>query len=74
LDCGSSDHDALQRLRERGVDTVVIDHHLAERALPALAFLNPHRPDCAFPFKGLASCGLALSIGAAVLALGRRSA
>jgi single-stranded-DNA-specific exonuclease len=34
--------------------------------------LNPHRPDCGFPFKGLASCGLALSIGAAVrTALGR---
>ncbi|HEX6766992.1 MAG TPA: single-stranded-DNA-specific exonuclease RecJ, partial [Polyangiaceae bacterium] len=66
-DCGSSDHEALLRLRERGVDSVVIDHHLVpSEPLPAFAFLNPHRPDCGFPFKGLASCGLALSIGAAV--------
>ncbi|HVR18930.1 MAG TPA: single-stranded-DNA-specific exonuclease RecJ [Polyangiaceae bacterium] len=72
-DCGSSDHAALERLRERGVESVVIDHHLVpSEPLPALAFLNPHRPDCGFPFKGLASCGLALSIGAAIrTALGR---
>jgi single-stranded-DNA-specific exonuclease len=72
-DCGSSDHESLLRLRERGVDVVVIDHHLVpSEPLPAVAFLNPHRPDCGFPFKWLASCGLALSIGAAVrTALGR---
>src|SRR3954468_12254247 len=72
-DCGSSDHASLQRLRQAGVDCVVIDHHLVpEEALPALAFLNPHRPECAFPYKGLASCGLALSIGAALrTALGK---
>ena len=72
-DCGSSDHESLARLRERGVDVVVIDHHLVpSEPLPAVAFLNPHRPDCGFPFKWLASCGLALSISAAVrTALGR---
>ena len=72
-DCGSSDHVSLARVRDAGVDCVVIDHHLVpEEALPALAFLNPHRPECGFPYKGLASCGLALSIGAALrTALGR---
>ncbi len=72
-DCGSSDHVSLERLRAAGVDCVVIDHHLVpELALPAVAFLNPHRPECGFPYKGLASCGLALSIGAALrTALGR---
>ncbi len=72
-DCGSSDHVSLERLRAAGVDCVVIDHHLVpEQALPAVAFLNPHRPECGFPYKGLASCGLALSIGAALrTALGR---
>jgi single-stranded-DNA-specific exonuclease len=66
-DCGSSDHVSLERLRAAGVDCVVIDHHLVpEQALPAVAFLNPHRPECGFPYKGLASCGLALSIGAAL--------
>ncbi len=72
-DCGSSDHASLERLGPLGVDVVVVDHHLVpEQPLPALAFLNPHRPGCGFPYKGLASCGLALSVLAAVRAeLGR---
>jgi single-stranded-DNA-specific exonuclease len=66
-DCGSSDHDSLARLAQAGVDVVVIDHHLVpDQPLPAVAFLNPHRPECGFPYKGLSSCGLALSIAAAL--------
>jgi len=68
-DCGSSDHPRLERLRKHDVDAVVIDHHLVPpEPLPVVAFLNPHRPECGFPYKGLASCGLALSIAAAVRA------
>jgi single-stranded-DNA-specific exonuclease len=68
-DCGSSDHPRLESLRNKGVDAVVIDHHLVPpEPLPVVAFLNPHRPECGFPYKGLASCGLALSIAAAVRA------
>lgn len=68
-DCGSSDHESLRKLKEQGIDTLVIDHHLVpDEPLPALAFLNPHRPECGFPEKGLASCGLVLSVAAAVRA------
>ncbi len=68
-DCGSSDHATLEQLRPLGVAVVVVDHHLVpEQPLPVLAFLNPHRPECEFPYKGLASCGLALSVLAAVRA------
>lgn len=64
-DCGSSDHASLRALRDSGVDAVVIDHHLVPaEPLPALAFLNPHRPDCGFEYKWLASCGLVLSLAA----------
>ncbi len=72
-DCGSADHERVATAAKHGVDTVVIDHHLVPtEPLPALAFLNPHRPECGFPYKGLASCGLALSVAAAVRkALGR---
>ncbi len=59
-DCGTSDHERLRVAEQRGVDVIVIDHHrVPEESLPALAFLNPHRPDCTFPYKGLASVGLA---------------
>lgn len=66
-DCGSSDHPRIEAASKAGIDTLVIDHHLVPKdPLPARAFLNPHRPDCGFPFKWLASCGLALSLGAAL--------
>lgn len=68
-DCGSSDHARIDAARRAGVDVVVIDHHLVpEEPLPAHAFLNPHRPDCGFPYKGMASAGLAFSVAAAVRA------
>jgi len=66
-DCGSSDHVTLRQLASRGLDVVVIDHHLVpDEPLPAIGFLNPHRHDCGFAYKGLASCGLALSVAAAL--------
>lgn len=66
-DCGSSDHERLGRASAKGVDVIVVDHHrVPEEALPALAFLNPHRPECGFAYKGLCSAGLAFSLGAAL--------
>jgi single-stranded-DNA-specific exonuclease len=66
-DCGSSDHERIAQAKDKGVDVVVVDHHLVpDEPLPAFAFLNPHRPDCGFAFKGLCSAGLAFSLGAAV--------
>ncbi|MFW6050517.1 MAG: single-stranded-DNA-specific exonuclease RecJ [Myxococcota bacterium] len=68
-DCGSSDHERLSAAARAGLDVVVLDHHLVpEEPLPAAAFINPHRPDCGFPYKGLASAGLALSLAAGVRA------
>lgn len=75
-DCGTSDHEALLACRARGVDAIVIDHHqvpLEETA--AFALINPHRTDDAFVFKGLASCGVAFYLAAALRSrLGARSA
>lgn len=68
-DCGTSDHPRLERARQRGVDAIVVDHHkVPDEALPVVAFLNPHRSDCRFPYKHMASVGLAFSIAAAVRA------
>ncbi len=64
-DCGSSDHPRISEASARGVDVIVVDHHLVpEETIPAFAFLNPHRPDCRFEYKGLCSAGLAFSLGA----------
>lgn len=42
-----------------GVDTVVTDHHECHGELPVCcAVVNPHRPDCPYPFKELAGVGV----------------
>ncbi len=66
-DCGTSDHEALEWLRQRGVPAAVIDHHqVPETMPPATALLNPHQAGCAFPFKGLCSAGVAFYLCAAL--------
>lgn len=66
-DCGTSDHEALRAARAAGIDALVIDHHqIPEGATEAFALINPRRADDAFPFKGLASCGVAFYLAAAL--------
>jgi single-stranded-DNA-specific exonuclease len=66
-DCGTSDHEALRLCRAANVDVIVIDHHhVPSGDSPAHALLNPHRADDTFSFKGLASCGVAFYLAAAV--------
>lgn len=66
-DCGTSDHETLSLCRSMGIDVIVVDHHqVPERPPEALALLNPHQPGCAFPFKGLASVGVAFYLAAAL--------
>ncbi len=68
-DCGTSDHAAVARARAGGADVVVVDHHTvpaAGEAHPATALVNPLRHDSTFPFRGLASVGLAFYLAAAV--------
>jgi single-stranded-DNA-specific exonuclease len=66
-DCGTSDHEALAEARRRGVEVIIVDHHqVPDREPEALALLNPHQPGCRFPFKGLASVGVAFYLAAAL--------
>jgi len=62
-DCGTSDRDAINDAKQRGIDVVVVDHHTvpssADGEHPALALINPFREDSTFPFTGMASVGLA---------------
>ncbi len=69
-DCGTSDVEAIAAARARGSDVIVVDHHqVPERDPGAFALLNPHQPGCGFPFKGLASVGVAFYLAAAVRTL-----
>ncbi len=46
-----------------GIDTVVTDHHECHGSLPVCAaVVNPHRPDCPYPFKELAGVGVVFKL------------
>lgn len=69
-DCGTSDIESLELAKEQGMKTIVIDHHTVPdgdlNAHPATVLINPFRSDSSFPFKGLASVGLAFYVVAAL--------
>ncbi len=66
-DCGTSDHEALTAARASGLDVIVIDHHeVPSGETAAYALINSRRADDTFPFKGLASCGVAFYLAAAL--------
>ena len=66
IDCGTSSHKEIELANALGLDVIITDHHQIIGTHPhALAFLNPQRADCPYPFKGLCSGGLAFKVAAA---------
>src|SRR5687768_16088062 len=68
-DCGVSNVAEVEFARSLGVDVVITDHHLPPAVLPrAIAVVDPHRPDCAYPDPDLTGAGLSYKLAAALLA------
>ena len=68
VDCGITGVGEVDFANSLGMDVIITDHHECKETLPhAAAVVDPHRPDCGYPFKHLAGCGVALKL---VLALG----
>lgn len=59
VDTGITAVDEVDYAKKLGIDFVITDHHECRAALPqACAVINPHRPDCTYPFKELAGVGV----------------
>ena len=66
VDCGITAAREVEFARELGIDVIITDHHECKQAIPqAVAVVDPHRPDCPYPFKGLAGVGVALKLAMA---------
>ena len=62
-DCGTLAHATIARAKQGGIDVVVTDHHAPGETLPpAVAVVNPNRPDCDYPNKGLCGAGVAFKL------------
>lgn len=63
VDCGSLSTKEIERANELGVDVIVTDHHnVLEVQPPAVAVINPKRPDHEYPFIDLAGVGVAFKL------------
>lgn len=68
VDTGIRAQQAVEHARSLGLDIIITDHHIPEEGLPrANAVLNPKRPDCEYPNKNLAGCGVAFKLAQALL-------
>lgn len=68
-DCGVSNAVEVDAATAMGLDVIVTDHHLPPAILPrAIAVVDPHRPDCAYPDPDLTGAGLSYKLAAALLA------
>ena len=63
VDTGITAIDEVAYAKSIGVDFVISDHHECRPELPkAEAVVNPHRPDCRYPFKDLAGVGVVFKL------------
>ena len=63
VDTGITANAEVDYAASLGIDMVITDHHECRETLPnAVAVVNPHRPDCPYPFKELAGVGVIFKV------------
>ncbi len=63
VDTGITANDEVEYAKSVGIDFLITDHHECHAELPsAVAAINPHRPDCGYPFKELAGVGVIFKV------------
>ncbi len=68
VDTGSTSVAEVAAARERGIDVVITDHHHLPDVLPAaVALVNPHRSDSAYPDPSLSGSGVAFTVARLLL-------
>lgn len=71
VDCGSTNVAQVALAKELGMRVVVTDHHTVLREEPAAdAFINPHKKNDTYPFKGLSGTAVAFKLACALRARG----
>ncbi|NLD20234.1 MAG: single-stranded-DNA-specific exonuclease RecJ [Clostridiales bacterium] len=66
VDCGSVSYDEVEYAKSLGMKVIVTDHHSIDSIKADCILINPKQKECAYPFKGLAGCGVAFKFAQAV--------
>lgn len=68
VDCGISNASETAWLKEKGVDTIITDHHtIPDQLPPALAIVHPQHPKYEYPCPWLSGAGVAWKLSSALL-------
>lgn len=62
VDCGISAIEEVEYVKSLGMEIIITDHHECKDSIPDTIVINPKRPDCSYPFKSLAGCGVAFKL------------
>ena len=72
VDVGTTAHEAVRFAKEKGIETIVTDHHETTEELPAaLAVLNPKLAP--YPFPHLCGAAVAFKLAQALIARGKEA-
>ena len=67
VDCGVSNYDEIILAENMGIQVVITDHHqVPDDFGSSYTLINPHQPDCPYPFKDLAGVGVAFLLAVAI--------
>jgi len=66
VDCGSSDGELIGEFAERGIESIITDHHLAGELPQALAFVSTQREDSRYPHRDLSGSAIAYKLAHAL--------
>lgn len=67
VDCGITNHKEVLELKNKGIDTIITDHHLLEGDPPqAVAVLDPSLKPEKYPYKKLAGVGVVFKLAQAL--------
>jgi len=67
VDSGIRDIEEISYARQKGIDTIVTDHHEPDLILPDAIIINPKCSSCSYPFDSLAGVGVAFKLAHAFL-------
>ncbi len=67
VDCGIGCAAEIALAKERGMDTIVVDHHQLPERLPECIIIHPWVPGETYPYKYLAAVGVSFKVACAFI-------
>lgn len=67
VDCGVSDAEKIEILKDKGIEVIVTDHHIPPEILPKCITINPKISGQKYPFDKLCGAGVAYKLCSAII-------